>query len=54
MQGSARQDTHCFLLYHPIVLPISFVSRINPVYDSHDFVDPAISQPIEGLMSLSF
>jgi len=30
------------------------LSRGYPVYDSHDFVYPTSSRPIEGLMSLSF
>jgi hypothetical protein len=53
MQDSARQDT----LFSSLSLdrfPISFVSRIYPVYDSHDWDTLAISGPIEGLMSLSF
>jgi len=52
MQDSARQDT-LFSSLSFDRLPISFVSRIYPVTILM-IVYPAISRPIEGLMSLSF
>ncbi len=52
MQDSARQDT-LFSSLSFDRLPISFVKRLYPVTILM-IVYPAISRPIEGLMSLSF
>jgi hypothetical protein len=51
MQDSARQDTLFSSLSFDL-FPISFVSRLYPVYDSHDCLPCYLS--VDGRLDVSF